>query len=58
MNMAHTFGMQIEVALIRTLISQRLDCVDIRSSILCMHVFTYLVTHSEAQQTTRMHATN
>lgn len=42
MHVAHTFGMQ--VALIRAVISLRLHCRDIRSSILCMHVFTYLVT--------------
>lgn len=49
LNVVHIFGMQF--ALIRTLTSWRLHFRNIRSSIFCMHVFTYLVTHSERQQT-------
>lgn len=50
MNVALTFGMQ--VALIRALIYLRRHCRNICSSILCMHVFSYLVTPTEAEHTT------
>lgn len=56
MNEAYNFGMP--VALIRTLISRRLHCRDIRSSILCMHLFTYSVTHCEAIETTLIQQTS